>query len=144
MFRFKFSLSALRANDIFDLHFTGSSYARAALGDVVVKGAIVELLSSSPLQPRHIFGVFGSLQAFLIILDGNNHGNRFAFARDNFRFATGCTHTNKLTLCLCFVTVSGTNEFLRVRSAHQQQVVPLFQKHRFDLPIPLSTWPQFP
>jgi hypothetical protein len=34
------------------------------------------------LQPRLVFGIFGALQEFLVVRDGQDDGDGFAFAHD--------------------------------------------------------------
>jgi hypothetical protein len=58
----------------------------AALGEIIFQRTVMQWLAAGAFEPCHILGIFHPLQEFLIVLNGNDHGNGFAFARDDFRF----------------------------------------------------------
>src|SRR4029077_9436454 len=67
-----------------------------ALGEVIFQWAIVQRLLAGALEPGHVIDVFHALQEFFVVLDWDNDGDGFAFARHDFRFGPRCFHTSKL------------------------------------------------
>jgi len=44
----------------------------------------MERLAAGALEPGHVVSVFHALQEFFVILDGDDDGDGFAFARHDF------------------------------------------------------------
>ena len=63
-----------------------------AFGEVVLQRAVVERLAAGALEPGHIVSVLHTLQQFFVVLDGDDDGNGFAFARHDFGFGRRCFH----------------------------------------------------
>src|SRR5438876_7922990 len=68
----------------------------AALGEVILQRTVVKRLAAGALEPGNIVGVLHALQKFLVVLDGDDDGDGFAFARDAFRFGQCCLHGGSL------------------------------------------------
>lgn len=63
----------------------GRSFA-LAFGEIILKRTIVELLLAGTFQPGNIFSILNALKKFFVVLDWNNDGNGFAFARHDLEF----------------------------------------------------------
>src|SRR6058998_3364787 len=68
-----------------------------SLGEVILQWTVVKRLAAGALEPGNIVGVLHALQKFLVVLDGDDDGDGFAFARDDFRFGQRCFHGGNLS-----------------------------------------------
>ena len=53
---------------------------------------IMKRLAAGALEPSHIGSVLHALQEFFVVLDGNDDGDRSAFARHDFGLRQCCFH----------------------------------------------------
>lgn len=58
----------------------------ATPGEVIFQRSVVKRLAPRAIEPGEIASVFQPLQKFFVILDRDDDGNGFAFARHDFRF----------------------------------------------------------
>ena len=62
------------------------------LGEVVLQRTVVERLRAGALEPGHVVSILHTFQQFFVVLDGDDDGDRFAFARHDFEFGQCCFH----------------------------------------------------
>ena len=79
----------------FDVDAHGQSL-RLPLGEEGLKRAVVERLAAGVLEPGRVVRVLHALQEFFVVLDGDDDGDRFAFARHDFGFGQYRFHVNKI------------------------------------------------
>ena len=57
----------------------------------------MERLAARACEPSGVFGVFDTFQQFLVIPNGEDYGNRFALAGDDFGFWDRCLDVMKVS-----------------------------------------------
>jgi len=63
-----------------------------ALGEVIFQRAEMERLAAGSFEPNKIFRILNTFQELFVLLDRDDDGDGFAFARHDFGFGHCCAH----------------------------------------------------